>query len=186
MSHMEIIRLPSREAIGRAAMELLSVNPAASLSDVAARAGVGRATLHRHFPGRAELIRTLALEALDATDTACADLENAPSARAALERMFEALVPLGAQYAFLYRCRTDDPEIERRYEAQVESLRGLVEWLRREGVVGASVPTAWATALIDQLIWMTWTLVASGKVAARDASALALHSLLQGLGEDLQ
>ena len=182
MSHMEHVRLSSRAAISRAALELLATNPAASLSEVATRAGVGRATLHRHFKARPDLVRALALEALDATDEACAGLERLPTARAALEHMFEALVPLGAQYAFLARCPVNDPEVERRYAGQVESLRGLVQGLRGEGLVAADVPDAWAIKLIDDLVWMAWSLVASGDVAPRDAAALAVRTMLSGLG----
>ena len=163
-------------------MELFSRNPAASLSEVAARAGVGRATLHRHYPARSDLVRALALEALDATDEACAGLEHAASAEAALRLMFEALAPLGPEYAFLARCEIDDAEIARRYAEQVESLRGLVTWLRTDGLVAPSVATSWAMALIDHLIWMAWSLVASGEIAPRDASKLATRTVLQGLG----
>ncbi len=182
MSHMDSIRPNSREAIERAGLELLSANPAASLSDVATRAGVGRATLHRHFPARADLVRALAIEALDATDAACEGLAQLPTAREALEQMFEALVPLGPHYAFLARCEVDDTQVRRRYAEQVESLRALVEALREEGRVSPRVPTAWAMALIDQLIWMAWSLVASGEVASREAASLSVRTVLEGLG----
>lgn len=177
------VRIQSREAIRRAAAELLASDPSASLAQVAARAGVGRATLHRHFQGRAELVRAVALEALDATDAVCAGLEAAPSSRAALGQLFEAMVPLGAHYAFLIRCPVDDPEVEARYAAQVEQLRKLVEWLRADGWIAPTVPTAWAVALIDQLIWSTWTLVARGEIASREAARLAIDTVLHGMGE---
>lgn len=54
------VRLSTRDAIVEAAFAVFSKNPSAALSDVAERAGVGRATLHRHFAGRDELVRALA------------------------------------------------------------------------------------------------------------------------------
>ena len=179
---MDSLRLSSLDAIRRAGFELLTANPGASLAEVAERAGVGRATLHRHFPARTDLLRSLAIEALDATDAACAHLDQAPTGAAALAWMFEALVPLGAPYAFLARYDTDDPEVVGRYQAQVASLGGLVEALRSEGHVRPDVPEAWATAVISDAIWTAWSLVAKGEIAPRVAAKLATDTVLHGLG----
>ncbi|MBK8463922.1 MAG: helix-turn-helix transcriptional regulator [Nigerium sp.] len=54
----------NREAILRAAAEVLAEDPAASMDDVATRAGVGRATMYRHVTGRADLLHQLASWAL--------------------------------------------------------------------------------------------------------------------------
>jgi serine phosphatase RsbU (regulator of sigma subunit) len=45
----------NRERIVEAATRLLAQSPAASLTDIAAAAGVSRSTLHRHFPDRKRL-----------------------------------------------------------------------------------------------------------------------------------
>ncbi|NRB36499.1 MAG: helix-turn-helix transcriptional regulator [Rhodobacteraceae bacterium] len=66
---MPSIRPQTRDAIIEAAFQLFSEQPRASLNDVAARAGIGRATLHRHFALPDDLMTTLAritLEELDA------------------------------------------------------------------------------------------------------------------------
>lgn len=184
MSHMEPIRLSSADAIRRAAIELFSANPGTSLAEVAARAGVGRATLHRHFPSRDDLIRDLAITALDATDAVKDDFEDHPDARVALARMFELLVPLGDRFHFLARCHVDDPEVIRRYDAQVDDVRELVARLRSQGHLAADVPDAWAIALADSLIWTAWTAAASGAVSAKDTGALAARTFLRGLGAE--
>ncbi len=51
--------LRSRERILRAAAPLFARDPQATLSKVAAEAGVGRSTLHRHFPTRRDLAHAL-------------------------------------------------------------------------------------------------------------------------------
>ena len=175
---MEPLRISSQEAIARAAREIFALNPSAALADVAAKAGVGRATLHRHYASRSELVRTIAIEALDRTDEACAGIGDAPNARAALTQLFDRLGPLGDRYGFLYRVRIDDTEINERYAAQVESLHDLVEWLRRDGEIAEDVPAAWLVALIDQVIWTTWQLVANGEMTARAVSTLATRTVL--------
>jgi serine phosphatase RsbU (regulator of sigma subunit) len=49
-----------------AAVDLLEQNPAPSVDQIAAAAGLGRATVYRHFPGRSELLDTARRHALDA------------------------------------------------------------------------------------------------------------------------
>ncbi|MGI9504413.1 MAG: TetR/AcrR family transcriptional regulator [Geminicoccaceae bacterium] len=77
---MNQIRPQARDAIIEAAFQLFGRDPSASLADIAERAGVGRATLHRHFKGRDDLMVVLAHTAMreldEAVDTAT---EGAPT-----------------------------------------------------------------------------------------------------------
>ena len=177
------LRPPMREAIVDAAVETLSRNPGASLSDVAARAGVGRASLHRHFPSRRDLIAAVARQCMDETDAALeASLEGADSARERLSRMLEAIVPLGDRYHFLAIEAFDDQGLRERHEADVEWLGHLVDELKEEGVVAADAPRTWAIANIDAQVWLAWSEVAAGNLAPANAADLAFRTLLEGLG----
>ena len=178
---METIRITSQEAILVAALELFSSNPGTSLAEVAARAGVGRATLHRHFASREALFRALAISALDAIDEAVDGLEYA-DARVSLEQMFERLLPLADRFHFLARVHVEDPEIDRRYAAQLDDLTALVARLRAEGVVADDVSTAWVVHVIDSLIWTAWSAVADGSVPAKEVASLVMRTFLLGLG----
>ena len=179
---METIRISSRDAVLSAALELFSANPGTSLAAVAARAGVGRATLHRHFPSREELIRALSIAALDATDVAIAGLEDELDPLVALEQMFVRLVPLADRFHFLAHLEVDDPEIQRRYAAQLEGLSTLVARLREHGCIDPELPDPWAVRVADSLIWAAWSAVADGSVPPRDAAALAARTFLRGVG----
>ncbi len=179
---MESLRLSSRDAVLTAALQLFAQNPGASLSAVAMRAGVGRATLHRHFATRDALIRALAIEALDATDAAVAGLEAVDDPTESLALMFERLVPLGDRFQCLAHLPIEDPEIDRRYAAQIDALTTLIDRLQAGGVIDPSVPVGWAVRIADSLIWTAWGSVAEGDLTARDATQLALRTFLAGVG----
>ena len=149
---------------------------------MASRAGVGRATLHRQFASRDELVRQLAVAALDATDAATAGLDAEPDARVALEAMFARLIPLAEPFHFLSRCPVDDPEVKRRYAGQVEDLGRLIGRLREQGGLDPAVPDAWAVALADSLIWTSWSAAADGGLSQAQAAALAARSFWRGVG----
>ena len=177
------LRPPMREAILDAAIDTLSRNPGASLSDVATRAGVGRASLHRHFPSRRDLIAAVTRQCMDEMDAALeAALEGACTARERLSKTLEAIVPLGDRYHFLAIEAFDDQGLQERHEADVEWLGRLVDELKEEGVMAADVPRTWAIANIDAQVWLAWSEVATGNIAPANAADLAFRTLLEGLG----
>lgn len=97
------VRSRTRKAILDAATGVLATNPAASLSDIATAASVGRSTLHRYFPERSELIRAVALyvhemcnAAIDKAEPACGP------PLAALRRVVESQLDLGPIVPFVY------------------------------------------------------------------------------------
>lgn len=174
----------TKEALLAAAATTLSKNPGASLSEIAAKAGVGRATLHRHFPARDDLIRELALESLRQTDAATAEIPFETIAAAeGLRRVLEAVVPLGDRYRFLTQepAAAQGPEIAEAYGRQLAGLAELAEAAKAEGSLAPEVPTAWAVAAFDALVYAAWSAVDDGAVARRDAAALAFRTLTDGL-----
>ncbi len=177
------VRSSSRDAILEAAALVLSENPGASLAEVAVRAGVGRATLHRHFASREALIHKLTEDALDATDRATAHLYEAASGREALEEMFEAVIPLGARFHFLSRVPASDlpASLNARYQQQLDGTTELIGVLKAEGEIDTSIPASWAVAVIDSLIWAGWEAVKAGNIAPREVAKLACRTALQGL-----
>ncbi|MEM7349156.1 MAG: helix-turn-helix domain-containing protein [Acidobacteriota bacterium] len=182
---MKEIRPSSREALLAAATRILAANPGASLGDVAARAGVGRATLYRQFRSRDELIRELTLQAIRATDEAVAPIQHrAVSATEMLHEVIEAVVPLGDRYYFLSREFEvmKDPTIARELERQLRELSELIEAVKTERHLAPEVPTAWIVATLDALIYAAWSAQDNGLIASHDAAALVLRTLFEGLG----
>jgi AcrR family transcriptional regulator len=110
------------------ATEVLVADPAASLSDVARAAGIGRTTLHKLYPTRHALLVALARDALDLLEHTYREVgldvdgEQAP---AALRRLVTAVVPLGPRTEFLLR--------ERSLDVEPDSSSASRSWTRPSG-----------------------------------------------------
>jgi len=176
-------RLPARQALIEAAFDVLSRNPGASLAEVALAAGVGRATLHRQFTSRDDLLRTLAhvaIEEMDAAaDTACAGVEGYGDA---LRLCLEALIPLGNRHDFIARASFDeDDALTAEYERMATETAEMVEGAKREGVFAPDIPTGWITQAYDHLLYAAWQSVRDGDATPAQASRLAWRTLTSGL-----
>jgi AcrR family transcriptional regulator len=86
----------NREQILRAAADLLAeVGMTVALETIARRAGVGIATLYRHFPDRSVLLRQVAVDMLrQSAATATTALAEEPDAFSALIRYLHAAIDL--------------------------------------------------------------------------------------------
>src|ERR1700736_4235589 len=87
---------------------------AANLADVAAAAGVSRATLYRYYPNREALLKALAVHALTELTGRLNDagLERA-TVKEGIERLARALVAVGDRYAVLSSEQCDGADAER-------------------------------------------------------------------------
>ncbi len=84
------------------AARVLADDQGAGMAEVAAAAGLARATLYRHFPTRADLVAAIRAQAYDDAGAAIAAcrLEEGPVGDA-LGRLIEGLVAVGDRYRFL-------------------------------------------------------------------------------------
>ena len=99
---MTQIRPTTRDAIIEAAFAVLNLNPGASLAEVADHAGVGRATLHRHFASREVLMSALSETAQEELEAAVKTAtETAQSHTEGLQLALEAIIPLAGRQWFL-------------------------------------------------------------------------------------
>lgn len=177
------LRLSSEQAIIESAIALLSANAGATMSEIALNAGVGRATLHRHFKTRDELIRAIKERCITETNAAVAALDD-PEMPAAerLLNMLTAVIPLGDRYNFLSQEAVTDTALRSGYRAQLDWLTDLVALLQSDGVIARDLPVSWVVAQIDQIIWTAWCEVSAGRLAPSDAPELGMRTLINGLG----
>ncbi|MEM1075583.1 MAG: TetR/AcrR family transcriptional regulator [Pseudomonadota bacterium] len=183
---MSKIRPETKDAIIEAAFEVFSESPTSSLSDVAVRAGVGRATLHRHFASRAALMHALAKTALaELEDAVQHETADASSYAEAFRQSFHAIVPLANRQWFLaHEDLEDDPAVAAAYaESHAELLRDI-EAAKTEGIFDPMLPTAWIANVYDNLVYAAWTLVRSGDATQKQAAELAWRTLKSGVSGD--
>ncbi|MDA7949379.1 MAG: TetR/AcrR family transcriptional regulator [Hyphomicrobiaceae bacterium] len=180
---MNMIKLTSRQAIIEAGFETFSQRPGASLADVAARAGVGRATLHRHFRSRGDLMVALAREAMVELEAAVgAATADAPTYTEGLRLALAAIIPLADRQWFLaHEPVEQDPDIARAYQQDRAELAADIEAAKAEGGFAKDIPTPWIAETYENLIYAAWTLVRNGEATSAQAADLAWRTLTRGL-----
>lgn len=167
------------------AAEVLATAPAASMDDIAAAAGVSRATLFRRYPNRQVLVAAVARAAAEAfvTATDAARLEEDPP-DVAMRRLIGELAPLGVRFGLLTSQPLDEL-VERELLALVhdseEQLRALVRRGQEEGVFRVDLSSEWVVVMV------TWLLVGGadgvrlGRLAAREVERLIAETVLSAL-----
>lgn len=167
--------------LDRAAALLAEHGPAASMADIAQAAGVGRATLYRHFPSRDALLQALADAAVDDLGDRLdeAGLGEVP-VREAVARVCRAFVTTGGKYIALTRTghKPADPgAADRRIGGP---LRALLQRGAEEGALRTDIAPDLMLALFSALIETGLTL--AGRVGAEQAAATVAALFLDGAG----
>ncbi|WP_161606744.1 TetR/AcrR family transcriptional regulator [Myxococcus xanthus] len=168
-----------------AAARAFAVDPSAPLVDVARSAGVGRATLHRYFGSREELLREAGLDSLVQLEQALKAHRFArQAADVALESLVGALAPWGDRLRFLLVVSelSQEPSLKDTEARVDEQIMRILLRARDEGVLRQDLPSAWLFATFEALLYAAWTAVAQGDLAANDAARTLHETLLHGHG----
>ncbi|MFL4469792.1 TetR/AcrR family transcriptional regulator [Tateyamaria armeniaca] len=173
----------TRQFILNAGFDVFSQNPGASLAEVATHAGVGRATLHRYFSGRADLMAELALvataELSAAVEAATRDVDTHTEG---LRVAFRAMLPLAQRHMFLATEPVgQDPRVAKAYAAETAELVHSIEQAKIEGTFDPHVPTAWIAQAYDNLLYAGWEMVTAEEATPNQAADLAWRTLTRGL-----
>ena len=130
----------TREVILEAAARVLGSRPDAAMADIADQAGVGRATLYRHFPTRESLLRGVAeTGANELADALCAaNLDELPVDRA-IARLTSVFLRTGLKYAALIG-QTEEPPDPAAKERVVQPVRDVLARGIRDGSLRNDLP----------------------------------------------
>ena len=176
--------LRNRAALLDAAAEVLAEEPQASLAEVAARAGLGRATLYRHFDSRSALRDAIRQEALTRASAALtgADLSDCDT-REGIRRAAEMLVPLGMRFRILLADGSDGDAGF--LAARNEALAPVFAVLARGVETGELPRTAnigWLGMVLAALLMTAVRAADAGLIEPEEAADLVANTFMDGVG----
>ncbi|MFE5714356.1 TetR/AcrR family transcriptional regulator [Streptomyces sp. NPDC056501] len=172
-----------RTQVLHSAAALLSRKATATMDEVARAAGIGRATLHRHFAGRDALVRALEQLALQELEAAFDEARlDEGTAEEAVRRLIAGMEPMAPLLSFLV---TENQLFEgdqqndgwARLDTRVSDLfrRG-----QEQGTFRIDLTPAWLTEALYGLIGAGAWAVQDGRVAAKDFQYMIVELLLGG------
>lgn len=178
MNRVDLRVIKSRDALLDAGITCLLQNPGVTLSEVAKKAGVGRATLYRHFKTRSDLIRAIAVSSFEETEAACAHItKRRMVGKAALIEVFRSVIPLGERYHFLlslWNYVEDDAQIGRIYSGQLAKLAKMIEDAKAHGSIRTEIPTEWVAMQFDSHLQLAWMMMSREDMAKNEEEVIAL------------
>ena len=129
------------------AARLLAENPGAGMADVAAGAGVGRATLYRHFPTREALVEAIREQAVEDAEHALAACRlDEGTATEALGRLCAAWLDVAERYAVA------EPKPAPRSHVLSEPLIALLERGQAAGEFTRELPPQWMARVFGTVL----------------------------------
>lgn len=174
----------TKKRIIETAIKAMAQNPKATMDEIAELAGVGRATVYRHYRTREVLIRELLLEAQSEFNNIVMPILN--SSNPPMEKLSEAvkcLIPLGGTFRFLmdesvYAGISGVNDI---YNEFKECWRTLIKELKSVGELSQQLSETWIAYCLDSLIYTAWEAIYYGDIARNDATDLVLNTFLNGV-----
>jgi AcrR family transcriptional regulator len=164
--------LRNRDAILDAALERLSDDPNASMSDIAKAAGVGRVTVYGHFSSREQLLESVLIRTIERSEAELAgvDLEGDPLA--ALDRLVRRSWRIVDSFHRLLGAAEESLSNERIMAHHAEPMarvQALIERGQREGVMRRDLSAAWLTSCFTALLHAAAGELRAGRLAEADA-----------------
>ncbi len=170
------------ESILNLATEILSINPTATLQEIADYSKIGIATLHRHFSSRDELLDDLAINAVAIVRNALKELKLDPNdTRGSLMSLFDLMIPLGNKISFLGSTYSNiNKEIIEEEQKIQEPILNMIRVWQHNGQLNNRLSAKWILEVIYNLLFVMWQEIRSGDIAKNDASLILLQTVLVG------
>jgi TetR/AcrR family transcriptional regulator, mexCD-oprJ operon repressor len=174
-------------AILDAALEALASDPDSSMSEIARRAGVVRATVYVHFPTRESLLDAVMEHAVaDVAEATRAAEPQRGEPKEALERVLRATWRQLDRFQALLTInmtRLSPEELHRRHVPVLEQLAPLIERGQKQGVFRRDLPVAWHLAVIRAIVHAASNEIQGGRLEESNAEAAMLSTAISAIAE---
>jgi TetR/AcrR family transcriptional repressor of mexCD-oprJ operon len=163
------------------AARLLGDDPGAGMADVAAAAGVSRATVYRHFPTREALLEAIQAQAFETSEQALAACRlDEGSAVEALRRLVAAWLEIAERYSLVHLGNSAAPTPERK-RVLGAPLVALMARGQASGEFSRAITPEWAARTFAALLLAGARAVADGTLNPEEAPDLVFTTLYGGL-----
>ena len=173
-------------AILDAGLEALASDPDSSMSEIARRAGVVRATIYVHFPTRESLLDAVMEYAIGQVLEAMRGAEPHRGEPAeALERVLLATWRQLARFhglLALNTARLSAEELHRRHLPMLDQLEPLIGRGQNAGVFRSDLSVTWQLAVIRAIVHAASREIQGGRIAESEVEAAMLSTILGAIG----
>jgi AcrR family transcriptional regulator len=172
----------NRQAVVAAAMEVLPGDPTASMATIAERSGLGRTTVYRHFPARADLVRALFEHVVEeATVVTSEVIERGGTTRETMRALGPAIIGIADRFRFLAGLRdtSSDQVITDSTLDPNQPTRHFVEAAQRRGEIHPEMPVQWILTSINTLAGGASTEMHSGRLTREEAGRLLGETMVR-------
>ena len=182
MTSISAVRADARrniDAIVDAAAACLSVDPDASVQQIAAAAGVGRATLYGHFRTRGELVDAAFVRTLEQAEASLAQVDTTADPRVALRALVRSSWRVVSRHRMLLRAAEGELGVERlraHHQTPMRRVRDLIVRGKELGIFRA-LPTDWLVAVFYNVLHTAADEVAQGRLQEAVADTTIAETL---------
>ncbi len=171
------------ETILAEAARLLATRPAASMQEVAAAAGVHRATVHRHFPAREDLVHAVHGKAFNGASRIVSDERlTTMDPGASLREVTRAILEHGDRYrTYLYPRALDEAVVAEQASLAI-GVMPLISRAQEQGVVRADLPADRLAGAWGGLVTVYLPEIAGGRATVDEVTELVLVLLAAPTG----
>lgn len=182
--------MSTRDTVLAAAQRLLTTEPTASMAQIATAAGVGRATVHRHFSTREDLLHEIGRRSLDRWEesihragvSAAVASGDPERIRTCLGDLIDRFVADSEDFGIALTDPTviNEPGLRARAEVLFADEVTLYAAAQDAGLLRADVPARWLGHTVYGLLISVRDALVAGDVARRDAADLVRVTFLEG------
>ena len=173
-------------AILDAALEALASDPDSSMSEIARRAGVVRATIYVHFPTRTALLDAVMEHAVAQVVESMRGAEpQRGEPTEALERVLRATWRQLGQFhglLALNTARLSAEELHRRHVPMLDQLEPLIKRGQKQGVFRSDLPVSWLLAVTRSIVHAASHEIRGGRLPESEAEAVMVSTILRAIG----